>query len=1123
MARRFSPDLRKRLLQEVEAWTLALPPGLEILPRDLFPERGGKGFLERAAEQPELAAVGQTLEKGLVPSRQAWRAALLAWWKFRCEEKDSHRAFFSPDREKEVREQLEDLAERIHRVCAEDEKLHRYSTQTLLEELHQKKTSGAETTPEVGAPASVHPVRGARLPGFYLERADYLRRLRRAVLEGGDSPVAVTAPQIGVHGMGGVGKTVLAAALTRDPEIQDRFGDRIHWLALGQEPDPSVLADQLLRMTGMAAPSFRDLGEARRLLRQQFATEPSLLILDDVWSLEHVEIFLFDGAPVHTVVTTRIREIVHGLGAVAVEVDTMGEEQALDLLTRSSRTGSLPPEAVELAKACGYLPLALAMAGALLRDKPQEHWKLLTRTLQEKRLQGVGIQLAGYPYDNLVRVFEVGLEALEPEAMERYQYVAIFPEDVLIPEWVLDLLWGSPESSRWETARWVNLLVDRSLAQRADEEHIALHDLQREALRASLGAGRLRQLHARLIRAFEQRWPTGTVPAEETYYYQWLPWHCQQAGQSEDARALLGSFDWLDTKLRVSGMQELLADFDRFDQYEDLAAIAEALRLSAHVLARDPKQLAGQLLARLRKVERPFVRSLLDEVRPPSPWFNPLEVYLRPPGGAQVRVFSGHTDWIAEIRISGDGRRAVTRCSWNQQTKAWDLEAGEELRSVPRELEALFEDRKAEGALPETLPGGKRGLRIEDGRLEVRELNSGRVLHSIEHPTFERAVQAVVSPDGGLLVTASSSGMLQVWDLEQGALVSTYLDNHLGDGILAMDPRGRFFLSAAGVQLKQWVLEPEAMLRSEPERSWLIRFVSLSADGLRAVAATQGQGLLRWTWKDDRYQPLKPLATLPTYLASLTPDGEKIVLVVTPSLWRADLQSRHFRSGREAKVIEEYRKDKQMPGTIVGGSVTGDGRRVLVAHDASEFGSFGVWDLLSGECLTTKYTEWGTQGIAITPDGRFVLIAGTSPTLWDLQEDTKIKLQERDRKTDRERWEEIREWEDPMGLCAAIATDGGRGVSGSGRSLKLWRFPNQKPETIRAHQDYVLAVAFLPDGDRFLSASRDLTLKLWSFERQENLATFTFDFDPTSLAVAADGTVMVGDQVGQVHFLRLEG
>jgi hypothetical protein len=86
-------------------------------------------------------------------------------------------------------------------------------------------------------------------PPAYIVR-DELAELRAALLDVGDGAVGLTGATVGFQGQGGIGKTVLAAALARDETVRRHFPDGIYWLTLGQSADIVGVQIELLQRLG---------------------------------------------------------------------------------------------------------------------------------------------------------------------------------------------------------------------------------------------------------------------------------------------------------------------------------------------------------------------------------------------------------------------------------------------------------------------------------------------------------------------------------------------------------------------------------------------------------------------------------------------------------------------------------------------------------------------------------------------------------------------------------------------------------------------------------------------------------------------------------------------------------
>ena len=67
-------------------------------------------------------------------------------------------------------------------------------------------------------------------------------------------------------------------------------------------------------------------------------------------------------------------------------------------------------------------------------------------------------------------------------------------------------------------------------------------------------------------------------------------------------------------------------------------------------------------------------------------------------------------------------------------------------------------------------------------------------------------------------------------------------------------------------------------------------------------------------------------------------------------------------------------------------------------------------------------------------------------------------------------------------VYSVAAAPDGRIITGSDdTTVKVWR-DGACVHTIQAHRDYVMAVALLPGGARFISGSYDGTAKLWTLD-----------------------------------------
>jgi tetratricopeptide (TPR) repeat protein len=206
---------------------------------------------------------------------------------------------------------------------------------------------------------------------------------------------------IAIDGMGGVGKTALAVHWAH--RVADRFPDgqlyvNLQGYASAPPLSPMQVVAVLLRNLGVAADQVPvELEEAAGLYRSLLAGKRVFVILDNAYSAEQVRPLLPGSPDCMVVVTSRDRMtgLVATHGARQLTVDVLDDDEAVMLLTHvvgQERVASEPEAVAELAKACGYLPLALRIAAANLSSRPGKSIAgYLAELRTEDRLDGLTV------------------------------------------------------------------------------------------------------------------------------------------------------------------------------------------------------------------------------------------------------------------------------------------------------------------------------------------------------------------------------------------------------------------------------------------------------------------------------------------------------------------------------------------------------------------------------------------------------------------------------------------------------------------------------------------------------------------------------------------------------------
>jgi tetratricopeptide (TPR) repeat protein/transcriptional regulator with XRE-family HTH domain len=180
-----------------------------------------------------------------------------------------------------------------------------------------------------------------------------------------------------VSGMAGIGKTAFAVHAAH--ELAGEFPDGQFFLSLhahtpGQRPvDPVDALANLLLSVGVGAQQIPPGLPARAALwRSYLSGKKVLVLLDDAASHEQVTPLLPGTAGSVVLVTSR-RRLTALQDVAAISLDILKPDEAATLLARLAARPDLSPDdetVAELARLCGYLPLAIGMLARQLHHHP---------------------------------------------------------------------------------------------------------------------------------------------------------------------------------------------------------------------------------------------------------------------------------------------------------------------------------------------------------------------------------------------------------------------------------------------------------------------------------------------------------------------------------------------------------------------------------------------------------------------------------------------------------------------------------------------------------------------------------------------------------------------------------
>lgn len=335
-----------------------------------------------------------------------------------------------------------------------------------------------QAPPHPSVPSQRRPTQSAAHVPAELPRADSAFTGREKLLTDLRGVIADGGAVVAINGPGGIGKSALAQHLAHSV-ISSFPGGQLYVNLFGSTPgvkptEPQNALGRLLRSLGYddrQIPTEAD--EAAALFRTATASKRLLILLDNAASVAQVRPLLPSNGGSAVIITSR--SVLSTLdGAHHVRLNVLSPDESVDLLAQlagAERTLSAPDAAAELARHCGYLPLAIRIAGARLVAEPS--WDL---DAAAEWLADASSRLDELEQDDLAfrATSDVSYHRLAPQTARLFDLLGLLDlPDISAP--AAAALAGLPSS---QVARQLDDLVDAQLVDVASGRY-TMHDLVR--------------------------------------------------------------------------------------------------------------------------------------------------------------------------------------------------------------------------------------------------------------------------------------------------------------------------------------------------------------------------------------------------------------------------------------------------------------------------------------------------------------------------------------------------------------------------------------------------------------------------------------------------------------------